>query len=58
MRLATANAAVYLQGAINHPIREALDDFTFDYFDEGLIYSNSKEEDSGHVERIIEAGEM
>ena len=54
MQFGTTNAPADFQGYINNAIREALDDFASAYWDEVLIYSDSKEEHVGHVKWIMQ----
>jgi hypothetical protein len=60
MQFGTTNAPADSQGYINNAIREALDDFASAYLDDILIYSDSEEEQVGHVkwiiQRLLEAG--
>jgi len=54
------NAPAAFQGSINNTKRKALDDFTWAYLDDILVYSNSEEEHVEHVkwiiQRLLEAG--
>jgi hypothetical protein len=54
MQFGTTNAPADFQGYINNAIREALDDFASAYFDDVLIYSDSKEEHVRHVKWIVQ----
>jgi hypothetical protein len=60
MQFGTTNAAADFQDYINNATQEALDDFASAYVDEVLIYSDSEEENIGHVrwimQRLLEAG--
>jgi hypothetical protein len=60
MQFGTTNAAAEFQDYNNNATREALDNFASAYADEVLIYSDSEEENIGHVrwimQRLLEAG--
>jgi hypothetical protein len=60
MQFGTTNAPADFQGYSNNAIREALDDFASEYFDEVQIYSYSEKEHVGHIkwimQRLLEAG--
>jgi hypothetical protein len=53
MQLGTTNAPADFQGSINHPIKDALDDFASLYLEDVLISRDSEEEHVGHVKWIM-----
>ena len=53
MPFGLANAPATFQGYINHILRDYLDVFCIAYLDDILIYSNSKEEHTLHVRKVL-----
>ena len=54
MPFGLTNAPATFQSYINEAIREYLDEFCVAYLDDILIYSNSLEEHTGHVHKVLE----